>query len=85
MYIPFILRHKGVESANMSNIKSGNCIKCEQMVYVSESQHIEDGRTYIHWSCKEENKEEILRQKLHNTIDVMTLSQLETLEKSLFN
>lgn len=54
---------------------------------------IPDGRSYRLWLSKEEyernvideKEERELRDKLHNTIDVMCLSQLKALNKSLFN
>jgi len=70
-------------------IKSGKCDVCGQMVYVVTPQITENGEKFIHWLCKEENREYMrkgqLKNKLHKTIDVMSLSQLEELYKTLFN
>jgi len=54
---------------------------------------IPDGRSYRLWLSKEDYHQNViyeketkeLRQKLHNTIDVMSLSQLKSLHDSLFN
>lgn len=54
---------------------------------------VPDGRSYRLWLSKEEYERNVayekeskeLREKLRNTIDVMSLSQLKTLNKSLFD
>jgi len=39
-------------------IISGECLKCNHTVYVTESEYKESGNIHIHWSCKEENQED---------------------------
>lgn len=45
-------------SAQMVNgVISGKCVECEALAYLYEYEFLENGKQFIHWSCKPENQD----------------------------